>query len=98
MHPERKDGPMDGGTLWTPEGEHEIVDAEVVASEAESAPELREAVEDAMSVESYTAEAGDEHGQMIAMDAHDAARFVERLVRQAQESNLGKRWVYSLPG
>jgi len=87
-----------GETLWTPEGEHEIVDAEVVASEAEPAPELREAVEDALSVETFTAEAGDEQAGMIAMDAHDSARFVERLVRQAQEANLGKRWVYSLPG
>jgi hypothetical protein len=75
-----------------PEPEGEIVNGE-------PAPELREAISDAMSVEAYAVpEPGDEHAGMVAMDSHDAARFVERLVRQAQEANLGKRWVYSLPG
>lgn len=78
--------------------EPELADAEVVASEAEPAPELREAVSDAMSVEAFATEPDDEHAGMVAMDAHDSARFVERLVRQAQEQNLGKRWVYALPG
>lgn len=85
-------------TIWTPEGERpiEVVDGEVV--ERPRAPELREALEDAMSVQEYTPPAGDEQAGYMAMDAHDAARFVERIVRQAQEANLGKRWIYTLPG
>jgi hypothetical protein len=71
--------------------EQQAVDGEVVDEQ------LQEAVSDAMSVEAYTVpDAGDQHAGMVAMDAHDSARFVERLVRQAQEANLGKRWVYDL--
>ncbi len=32
------------------------------------------------------------------MDAHDAARLVDRLTAQAQELNLGKRWIYAFKG
>jgi len=67
-------------------------DAEVVDAE------LAEAVEDATSVEVFTPEAGDEQAGFVAMDAHDAARFVKRIVEQAQLANLGKRWIYALPG
>ena len=73
--------------------ETEPVEAEVVDAE------LAEAVDDALSSQDLVvAHAGDFHEGLIAMDAHDAARLVERLTRQAQEANLGKRWVYTLPG
>lgn len=49
------------------------------------------------SAELVPAEPRDRHEGMIAMDAHDAARFVDRLTAQAQEANLGKRWIYQLP-
>lgn len=73
--------------------EGEVVDAEVVPAE-----EIRAAVEDALqSTAMVLADPGDQREGMIAMDAHDAAKLIERFTRQAQELNLGKRWVYELP-
>lgn len=76
--------------------QQELPDAEVV--DGEPAPELHEAIADATAIEAYNPPAGDQHAGMVAMDAHDSAALVDRIVRQAQERNLGKRWVYELKG
>lgn len=80
------------------EATEEPVDAEVVPDEPEPAPELHEAVQEALAgSEMVVADPADRHEGMIAMDAKDAARFVDGVVAQAQQANLGKRWVYQLP-
>lgn len=73
--------------------EPEVVDAEPVTED-----EVREAVKDTLDSTAITvSEPGDLHEGMVAMDAHDAAKLLERITRQAQEHNLGKRWVYEFP-
>lgn len=83
------------------EGVQGAVDAEELDGQAvddEAANETQPtAVEVLQSAELVPANPRDRHEGMIAMDAHDAARFVDALTRQAQEANLGKRWVYQLP-
>lgn len=81
------------------QAEEEVVDADVVGEEELPREELRDAVDEAVSAAAMTvAEPADRHEGLIAMDAHDSARLLERITRQAQEQNLGKRWVYQLPG
>lgn len=57
-----------------------------------------EAVQDVLGSQALVlTDPSDQREGMIAMDAHDAKRFVDGLVSQAQEANLGKRWIYELP-
>lgn len=80
------------------EAPDEPVDAEVVPEQADVSPEVAAAVEDALASQAVTVtDPADEHAGMVAMDAHDAAAFVDRLTTQAMNANLGKRWVYQLP-
>lgn len=74
----------------------EAVDAEVVPDPAtEPAPALREPVADALqNADLVVRDPRNENEVYVAMDAHDAVRLVERLTEQAQELNLGKRWIY----
>lgn len=74
----------------------EVVDGQVVPDPAtEPAPALREPVADALqNADLVVADPRDENAVYVAMDAHDAVRLVERLTEQAQEQNLGKRWIY----
>lgn len=92
----------ENGPEQPPGAQEEPVEAEVVTHEYDMPPEVREAAEDAVrdalgSQEMVVSDPQDRVEGMVAMDAHDSARFVERLVRQAQEQNLGKRWIYELP-
>lgn len=81
------------------EAQEEPVDAEVVPDDTLPREELREAVGDAVGAAAMTVtEPDDRHEGLVAMDAHDSARLLDRITRQAQEQNLGKRWVYDLPG
>lgn len=80
----------------------EAVDAEVVDESGSTVLATREdvvaAIEDALGSQEIAPLTRDKHEGLVAMDARDAAAFVGGLVRQAQEANLGKRWVYKLPG
>lgn len=75
-----------------------VVDGEAVEEPPDTAGAVEDAVRDALSSQALTiADPADQHAGMVAMDAHDSARFVDRIVTQAQQANLGKRWVYQLP-
>lgn len=99
-----------GGVFPTPAAENHSEEECRAAREvqggapvADVSPEVRVAVQEALddalgSAEMVVANTRDQHEGMVAMDAHDAARFVGGLVEQAQNANLGKRWVYRLPG
>jgi hypothetical protein len=78
---------------------NEPAGAEVVDGEPADLPreELAEAVTDALSAEAMVVSTAERHDGFVAMDAHDAARLIDRITRQAQEGHLAKRWVYDLP-
>lgn len=88
--------------LDTSDVEELAVDGEIVDEDGSTRlatkAEVEQAVEEAMSSLELTPVSRDKHEGLVAMDAHDAIRFVDRLVEQAQRTNLGKRWVYQLPG
>lgn len=61
--------------------------------------EVADAVENATAAAALVVtDPQDTHEGIVAMEAHEARAFIERLTRQAQEGHLAKRWVYRLPG